>query len=180
MSNIRAAYRYALSCIDVAEEASALEAVYNDFKQIDQLIVSSRDFLNFLKSPVVNSEKKKRMLKEILENKVSKTTMTFVLLLASKGRVAILPEIIRQFYQLRDERLNTLNVTARIAVALTPAQEQQLVGRIETATGKKVRMSYIIDPLLKGGFTVQHNDTVWDASVRHQLDLLRERFAEGV
>jgi F0F1-type ATP synthase delta subunit len=30
---------------------------------------------------------------------------------------------------------------------------------------------------LKGGFTVQHDDTVWDASVRHQLNRLQEKFA---
>ena len=179
MSEYRAAYRYALALLGVAEELKKLDAVSADISSIEDLLKGSREFLVFLKSPVINREKKKRLLTEILHGKVSDVSSKFVALLAAKGREGLLPEIIRQFVKLRDARLGVLNVTARTAVAFKPQQERALIDQIEAATKKKVRLSFVIDPSLKGGFMVQHDDTVWDASVRHQLDVLRERLAEG-
>ncbi|HEV8539471.1 MAG TPA: ATP synthase F1 subunit delta [Bacteroidota bacterium] len=180
MSEFRAAYRYALALLGVAEEVKKLDAVSADIASIESLVRDSREFLVFLRSPVVNSEKKKKLLKEIFQGKVSDVTLKFVALLAAKGRERLLPEIMKQFAKLRDARLGILNVKARTAVAFKPEQERELVARLEAATKKKVRLSFVIDPSLKGGFMVQHDDTVWDASVRRQLELLRERFTEGV
>lgn len=179
MSEFRAAYRYALAVIGVAEEIQQLDAVNKDFEFIEQTIKGSHEFLMFLKSPVVNQEKKKTALNEILKGRVADLTIKFVMLLVSRGREGMLPEITRQFYKLRDERMGVLGVTAKTTVSFSPAQEKELIGQLEQATKKKIRLSFVIDPSLKGGFTVQHEDTVWDASVRHQLEVLRERFIEG-
>ena len=62
---------------------------------------------------------------------------------------------------------------------LNEDQEKKLIAQLETATKKKIRLTYVTDASLKGGFVVQHDDTVWDASVRRQLEVLRERFVEG-
>jgi len=179
MSQNRAAYRYALAMIDVAEERKQLDEVTRDIQVLDKLTRESHDFFLFLKSPVVNKEKKKRILKELLQGNISESTFKFVLLLASKGREELLPEITQQFYRLRDARLGIINVTARTAVRFSDTQEKQLVNQLERATKKKIRLQSVIDPLLKGGFTIHYEDTVWDASVRHQLELLRERFVGG-
>jgi len=179
MSEFRAAHRYALALIGVAEEMKKLDEVSRDLASIEKLVNESREFLMFLKSPVVNNEKKKRMMDEIFQGKLNDLTMKFVHLLASKGREALLPEIIKQFYILRDERLGILHVTTRTAVAFKPDQERQLIAQLEAATKKKVRLTYVTDASLKGGFIVQHDDTVWDASVRRQLELLHERFVVG-
>ncbi len=179
MSEFRAAYRYAAALLGVADEVKKLDVVSNDLVVLEKLAKDSREFLVFLKSPVVNSERKKQTLTQILQGKVSDVTFKFIILLASKGREGLLPEIIQQFNTLRDQRLGILNVTARTAIAFKPEQEKQLISQIESATKKKVRLSSVVDKSLKGGFMVQHDDTVWDASVRHQLEALREKFIEG-
>src|SRR5262245_50897689 len=111
MSEFRAAYRYAVAFLAVAEEMKKLDEVSRDLASIDKLIKDSREFMLFLKSPVVNSAKKKQTLTEILRGSISEITQKFVLLLASKGREGLLPEVIQQFYKLRDVRLGILNVT---------------------------------------------------------------------
>lgn len=180
MTDSKAATRYALAYLGVAEEQKALEAVARDVDTLDGFISQSHEFKAFLKSPVVNREKKRKVLEEVLQNSVGELTRKFVLILAAKGREEILPEILRQFRRLRDERQGILNVSARTAVKFSESQERALVDKIEHATNKKVRITYALDPSLKGGFLVQHEDTVWDASVRHQLELLRQRFAAGM
>jgi F-type H+-transporting ATPase subunit delta len=179
MTNSKAASRYALAFIGVAEEQKSVDAVAADVRTLEGYLRQSKEFAAFLKSPVVSREKKKKVLAEILEKTVGDLTKKFVMILATKGREELIPEILHQFNRLLDERRGILNVTARTAVPFTEAQERSLVARIEGATKKKARVTYVLDPSLKGGFLVQHEDTVWDASVRHQLELLRERFAAG-
>ena len=178
MRSTRAAGRYARAILDVAESTKTVDEVSRDFDLIDGLIRDVREFSIFLRSPVVSTVKKKKVLTETLKGRTGALTFTFILLLATKGREGALGEIIRQFVRLRDERRGILSVTARTAVKFTGEQERDLDGRIERATGKKAAVRYVIDPALRGGFTVQHEDTVWDASVRHQLDLLRKKFTE--
>jgi F-type H+-transporting ATPase subunit delta len=180
MSEIRVAYRYALAIIGVAEETKCLDEVNRDFQLIEKLINEVREFSLFLKNPILSDGRKKQVFTELLKNRVSDLTFHFILLLVAKDREKILPEIIRQFYRLRDERLGIMNVTTKTAIKFTTTQEQELVRKLTEATKKQVRMKYVVDPALKGGFTVQFDDTVWDASVVRQLDLLKQKFIEGI
>lgn len=179
MGESRAAYRYARAILETAEEHNALDRVSKDFETVENLTRESHDFLLFLRSPVINKEKKKRILADLLKNNVSDISYNFILLLISKSRENILPEIIQQFYQLRDERLGIENATVRAATPFTKEQEKQLLEHLRHLTKKQVRLHYVIDKGLTGGFAVQIGDTVWDGSIAHQLEILRERFIEG-
>lgn len=179
MAETRAAYRYALAIIGIAEETKQLETVSADFDALSGLMKGSREFYLFLKSPVINKEKKKSVLSDSLKGKVSEVTYQFLRLLMMKGREDIIPEIIQQFNKLRDERMGIVNVTVRSAITFTKEQEQQLAAQLNKVTKKKPRFQFVTDPSLISGFTVQYEDTVWDGSVRHQLELLRKRFVEG-
>ncbi len=179
MTNTRAAYRYALALLGVAEETKQLEAVSNDFAMMDAVINQTREFLLFLKSPVINKEKKKRVLDDVFKDKVSTTTSLFLRLMTTKNRENILPEIIQQFNKLRDERLGILNTEVRAAVALSNEQQQAIIEQLKKRTGKNIRLKMKQDSSVIGGFMVQYEDTVVDGSVRRQLEVLAERFASG-
>lgn len=179
MGEFRAAYRYANAFIGVAVEIQKLDEITKDVVLLEKLIVDSGEFRSFLKSPVVNSEKKKIILQDIFKDNVHDLTLKFILLVASKGKEGILDEIVKQFRRLRDERLGILLVKARSAVPFTPVQEQELSAQIGKVTKKKIQLTTTTDPDLMGGFTIQYEDTVWNASVRHQLELLRNQLIEG-
>lgn len=179
MGEFRAAHRYALALIGVNEGEKELEDVGRDCEHLDGLISASRDFLLFLQSPVVNAQKKKRILDELFRGRVGKSMLTFLFLLVAKGREGLLPQVITEFFRLRDERWGVVNVTASVAVPLTPGQEERLIARLEQATKKTVRMKYVLDASLKAGFSLRLGDTVWDASIRHELESLRRRFIAG-
>jgi F-type H+-transporting ATPase subunit delta len=179
MSNVRASTRYATALLGVAVERNELEAVGADVDFLDRTIAASPDLAVFLRSPVISKEKKKKALRELLSGRTGATVTAFVLLLASKDRESLLEEILRQFHRLRDERLGILSVTARSAAAFSPEQEKGLGDRISRVTGKTVRLKTERDPSLIGGFTVQYEDTVWDASVKRQLEILRDRLTGG-
>ena len=179
MSESRAAYRYATALLGTALDQNRLDEVGNDFGVVERLMKDSGDFRVFLKSPVINYQKKRKILADLFGGKIGDLTMRYILFLASKGRETILSEIIQQFYRLRDEQAGIVGATVRTATSFTKQQEQELLKHLEQKTRKKVRLNYILDKTLKGGFAVQIEDTVWDGSVAHQLELLRERFIEG-
>jgi F-type H+-transporting ATPase subunit delta len=175
MSEYRAAHRYALALMAVAEEQKKVEEVDRDCLALERLISQSRDFNVFLESPVVKTLKKRQILGELFEGRLGEAALKFVIFLASRGREALLPAIIHEFFGLRDERAGVVNATASAAVPFTPPEEALLTRRLEEAAKKTVRVKYVVDRSLKGGFIVQLGDRVWDASVRHQLDIMHRR-----
>jgi len=177
MTESRASHRYALALIGIAEELKKVDVVSADLAFIETLLKESSDFRSFLRSPVITSLKKRQVFGAVLTERVSDITMRFILLLTAKDREGLLPEIIRQFYELRDERAGILNVVARTVVDMTKEQQDELIRCIQDLTKKKVHLKLERDPSLIGGFTATYDDTVLDASVKRQLELLRERFA---
>ncbi|MGE5846338.1 MAG: F0F1 ATP synthase subunit delta, partial [Ignavibacteria bacterium] len=57
--------------------------------------------------------------------------------------------------------------------------KKRLKEKLESLLNKKVGFSFETDKSLVGGFIAQVNDTVYDASLKHQLDLLRTQLLEG-
>ena len=98
MADSRAAYRYALAVIGLADELKQLDKVSQDIEFLSGVLRQSREFLLFLKNPVVNKEKKKTVVSEIVQGRVSEPTFRFLRLLISKGRETIIPEIIKSFF----------------------------------------------------------------------------------
>lgn len=179
MKNTRVARRYAKGLMAVAEESKTLDRISTDLDLIHQILKDSREFRLLLSSPIISAEKKKSVLSELLGSRVSQGTMTLLNLLTAKGREALLGDLVEEFHALRDERLGIINVDVKTAVEFTPPQEKSLQDQLEQYTQKKVRVRFSVDKAIRGGLVVQIGDTVLDASIKRQLELLRERLAEG-
>ncbi|HSR17000.1 MAG TPA: F0F1 ATP synthase subunit delta, partial [Ignavibacteriaceae bacterium] len=67
----------------------------------------------------------------------------------------------------------------KTAYEFNDEQKKRLKEKLESLLNKKVGFSFEIDKSLVGGFIAQVNDTVYDASLKHQLDLLRTQLLEG-
>jgi len=180
MSQVRIARRYAKALIGIAQDKKELVRVGEDFQLIHNLTKESRDFQLFLKSPVIRKEKKISIFEEMFGKRVHAVSLLFLGFLVEKGREAILPAIITQFFLVMDENLGIVSIDVCAAVDLSEHQQGEIETRFEKITRKKIRATYSIDKQLLGGFVVKVGDTMFDGSVKHQLRLLRERFAEGV
>src|SRR6476660_6196728 len=99
MNNPRLAGRYAKSLLDLSVEQNNLEAVYNDVRLLQGIIKSNPDFVNLLKSPVISSDKKEKIINAVLDGKVSNITTIFIQLITRKTRESNLPEIVKAFIE---------------------------------------------------------------------------------
>ena len=179
MGNYRIAYRYGTALLQSAEEAQQLEETARNAEMIAMTVRESRELRRVLASPVIEKEKKKRILAELFERRIGSVMGRFLNLLSEKDREGLLLDIIEQFLYLFDEKRGILRVQVTSAVELTESEQTRLKEQLKLYTGKEVIPSFRVDPSVLGGFVVHLDDRVIDASLAHQLNLLRDKFLEG-
>src|SRR5437763_15128509 len=99
MPNPRLASRYAKSLLDLAVERNQVEKIFADMQWLGQVIKSSRDFANLLRSPIIKPEKKQKVLQANVAGKGNENRGSFVSFLISKGKERQLPEVFFAFPQ---------------------------------------------------------------------------------
>jgi F-type H+-transporting ATPase subunit delta len=179
MAEQKVSARYALSLLDSAIQKNLLDTVSDDIEFISSVLKQNLNLLRMLENPVVKTEMKSSILEEIFKNKVSSETMEFILFVVKKKREEILSSILEKFKELRDLKLGFVNVNVLVASEFSDSQRNELQNKLQNVLKKKVRMSYKVDEKILGGFIVQAGDTVFNASVKHQLDLLKKHFVEA-
>lgn len=177
MSVARIASRYAKSLIDLSVERNKLDRVKQDVESFSQL-TDVRDFYLLLKSPIVKGDKKWSIIKEILKDNYDDLTMAFLKILVDKGRENYLPEIGKEFMD-QYRKINHISVvTVKTATKLSEDQMKEIKAKLvaSTVTDQKVKLITEVDPDLIGGFVVEFDDRLYDASVKHQLRKLKKEF----
>jgi F-type H+-transporting ATPase subunit delta len=165
--------------MEMSQEIGTFDAIVEDVATLRSAIAGSSDLRRLLASPVIDVRRKESIIHAILEGKVSDLMMRFVTLLTSKGRSADLPEIVVAFDRLLDVERNQVRVEIRTAISLDVAQKKAIEEHLASISKRSVRPSWVVDQSIIGGFQARFDDTMVDASVRHQLDRLHESFMQG-
>lgn len=179
MAASKVAIRYASSFLYSAIEKKLLDKVSEDFELIFKVLNQNTDLNRAIKSPIIKNETKKSIFAAIFKNKIDDETFSYLDFVISKGRENILQEILDKFFFLRDEYLGVANVHATTAFELTSEQKEQLRQKFELILSKKINLTYSVDEKIIGGFVAKVGDTIYNASVLHQLDLLKKQFLHG-
>lgn len=179
MSDLNIANRYATALIELAEEKKIFEAVSEDVDLIYNTLKSSRELRVVLESPVIKRENKHSVLSSIFSNRISKDSMNFISFIVEKQREDLLYNIMQRFLKMRDERLGIVDAEVVSSIELIDEHKIKIEKKLQEYTGKKVRISFSLDKELIGGFKVRIEDTIIDASLKHQLANLKEQFLKG-
>jgi F-type H+-transporting ATPase subunit delta len=75
------------------------------------------------------------------------------------------------------QRLGVAEAQVESAMELDATQKTQLLETLERVTGKKIQAKYSLDPALLGGAVVRIGDTIYDGSLKNQLNQMRARLA---
>jgi F-type H+-transporting ATPase subunit delta len=178
MSVFKISYRYANSFFQLALEKQSLKEYAEEMSLIFNTLENSRELRIVLKTPVIKQKDKKNILKKIFGKEVGKDTLEFIEFIVDKNRIDILFEIAKEFLALRDQHDGIIRTKISSAVELKDLLKKEMVARLEKETSKKVFPEYSVDSKLIGGFIIKVEDKVIDASVKHQLELLRKKFLE--
>ena len=179
MADFRVLHRYATSLLETSVEKNNLDAVTADIQLLTETLRQNKKLELMLGSPVIRPEVKLKIMNEIFSNKLSKETMGFIEFVISKKRENLLESICNRFLELRDEHLGITGVVVTAVSEFTQEQKSVLQNKLEKILGKKVRLNFKTDINLVGGFIAKAGDTLYDASIKHQLELLKKQFSSG-
>ncbi len=181
MPNPRLAARYAKSLIDLSTERGQLEGVYADMKYLQAVCKASRDFVNLLRSPVVKADKKQSIIEAITKGKVSALTVAFNNLLVTKGRESDLPEIVTAFIDQYNDINGIHKVKLTTAVSLSDDLKDNIISKVKATQGlDSVELETKTDDSLIGGFVLEFNNNLVDASVLRDLKDIKKQFEGNV
>ncbi|MBI5281842.1 MAG: ATP synthase F1 subunit delta [Candidatus Solibacter usitatus] len=179
MSNLAVANQYAKALLDAVSAPAAKtnpEEALAHLEQFAAVLKSSHELHNVLLSPAVSHDQKQRVL-DRLASMLGLTGLVknFLFVVTRHRRLNLMNDVRLRFQALLDERAGL--VRARIAAAqpLSDNQKVALEGVLASVTGKQVRCGYEVDAALLGGVSVRVGSTMYDGSVRGQLDGLRRR-----
>lgn len=177
MPNPRLAARYAKSLLDLSVEKGQLEKVYADMQWLQGVCKSNRDFVNLLRSPIIKSDTKIKILGAVTEGKISELTAAFNRLLVVKNRESHLPEIITAFIAVYKEQKGIKTIKLTTATAASDAIKNAIVAQVKNSGGfTQVELEEKVDPALIGGFVLQVDDRLVDASIAYDLRTIAKQF----
>ncbi|MEX2590013.1 MAG: ATP synthase F1 subunit delta [Chitinophagales bacterium] len=174
MSASRLSSRYAKAIIVLAQEQNKLDRIYEDMQFLGSSIKAVRELELVFKSPVINAVKKQKIFNAVFSGKLDKLTDSFIEILIRKGREPYLVDVVKAY----TEQYNTLNkitpVKIKSAVALSDKVTEELIAKLkEVASLENTTVEKQIDSDLIGGFVLQYEDKLFDASISNRLQELK-------
>ena len=181
MPNPRLAARYAKSLVDLATEQNQLEAVYKDMQYLQSVCKNSPEFVSIMRSPVIKGDKKQNILNALTDGKISDITALFNKLLISKAREEYIPEIITAFLGQYNEMKGIHTVKLTTATAISEELKQAIVAKMKAETSlQNIELNTEVRESLIGGFVLEFNNNLVDASIERDLRDIKKQFSNNV
>lgn len=181
MRQPKVAQRYAKALFDLAVERGEVERIKEDLEGIKAL--DHGELRAVWMSPVIQGEKKQKVFSALLEGKVSPTTTAFFNLLFKKGREIAVNEITDAFMVMyrKHENIQLVEITTATepSAAMNSFILEKLRSRPRFATSKLEVINKVDDSIV-GGFVLHVDDLIYDASIRHDLQVIRKQFIENM
>ncbi len=173
MATVTNTYARALVDVVVDRKLDATKTLA-EAQSIGALVASSRDLREVWESPAIPPEQKRRLLDSIVaKEKISKEVRNFVAVLIDHRRTNFLAAIVKQFEQDLNQRMGFAVAEVTTTRDLSDAERRTLEAEVEKLTGKKVRANYARDASILGGAVVRIGSTIYDGSVKGQLERMK-------
>ncbi|HEX5025275.1 MAG TPA: ATP synthase F1 subunit delta [Agriterribacter sp.] len=177
----RLAGRYAKSLIDLAKERNQLDDVYADITFLDSVFRQSREFSTLMRSPVITADKKTNVINAITKGKVGTLTAAFIHLLIKKGRENILSEILPAYIEQYNIEKGIHKVKLTTAQPISDELRKAIENKVKAdATLSKIDLETVVNEDLIGGFVLEFDNNLVDASILRDLKDIQKQFRSNI
>jgi F-type H+-transporting ATPase subunit delta len=173
------AREYAETLFELAGRHEGLDAYGRGVDLVTGLLDQSPDLRLFLETPRIDAEAKKALMRKVFEGEVPPQLMNFLLLTIDKRRQRLLRQIAGQFRALVDEKEGRAHVEITLARPIDDATLDLLTRRLSDLLGVTAVPHVRVRPEILGGVVVRTGDTIYDGSVRRQLDGMRRQLLKA-
>jgi len=176
------ASRYARALVDVITASGsplAPEEAVAQVRAVAEMIAGSTELRMALLTPAISNSRKREVMARLLDQmSVSGLVRNFIYVIIDHRRIGMMSEISEAFELLMDERLGFVRAEVRSASALDVRRTASLESELSRLTGKRMRLRFAVDSGLLGGVLARIGSTVYDGSIRGQLQQLRRELTE--
>lgn len=178
MTEQAAATRYARALFDVSRERGDPQRTERDLAAFQALVDGHGTLGRVVANRAISPVAKKAIVEAILAQTPESADVVRRLLamLAERGRLHLLPQLLALYRDRLMEHGGVVRARVTTAAALSPDRVTSINRKLDAATGRQVRIETSVDDSLLGGMVTRIGGTVFDGSLAHHLDRLRQRF----
>ena len=171
---------YGGALYELAAEEGLDKEMLDELEQVEDLFAAWPDYEKLLALPSVPKAQRCEALDEALRGRVQPYLLNFLKILTERGEIRALRDCRKEYRTRYNEAHGILEATAVAAVALNETQKTALTEKLQTLTGKTVRLAVKVDPACLGGVRLEMGGTELDGTVQARLDTLRRSLAATV
>lgn len=175
----KVAARYAKSLLDLSIEKGSVEKVYADMKLVLGTCRESHDLRVLLNSPIIKSDKKLAVFKEIFSSKIEKLTLDFLTIIIHKRREMYIVETSEAFVDQYKKYKNILTAIVTTAFGLDDELRKKVLEVVKKSANSEIELIEKVDKNLIGGFIIRVGDKQDDTSIARKLKSLYRTFNEN-
>lgn len=178
MSVQTVARRYAAALADVLAERGEARQVQEELSAWELMIRNNAQLQEVFSNPTIPYEQKRKVLSTLIaRTRVRPLTANFLQVLLQNQRLTELNAVNERLARILDERSGIVSAQVTTARPVSENSQQALRDKLSSLTGKEVRLSFATDEELIGGIVTRIGSTVYDGSVRTQLQQVKEKMA---
>jgi F-type H+-transporting ATPase subunit delta len=168
------ARRYAEALLQIATSENAEEEFAASFERLRNALTD--EILRALRNPGVPLQARRGAIEAATAGE-PRAIRSLLGLLLERERIALFPLIALAYSDLVERRAGIVKGRITTARELSTSEREDLVGRLERSSGKKIRATFAVDESLIGGAKVQVGDRLIDSSLKAQLAELERELA---
>lgn len=180
MSILRIVSRYAKSLFDLAVQENTLDQVHDDVMTAWE-VAKQEDFEAFLKSPIIPEEKKKAVISKVFANSQASLRNTLNVMIEHK-REAYMGDFCREFHLMynKQKKVSSAQLITAAPMSATIVEDLLSVFKNKGLLEQKVELVQKVDPSIVGGFILEFDGQVYNASLLSKLEEFKKQFSENL
>jgi F-type H+-transporting ATPase subunit delta len=177
MASVASTYARAFADVVLSAHLDADRSI-SQLRAVASLLAESAELRRVWENPAIPAEQKRRVLDVIAQrDEILTQVRNLVAVLIDHRRVHFLEPILRQLEKELDARLGFAEAQIVSARELGDTEKRDFEAQLGKLTGKKVRARYERDASLLGGAVVRVGSTIYDGSVKGQLERIKEQIS---
>ena len=172
--------RYAKALLQLSAEQNLLDRVYKDMLVINNVFLTNKDFLSLLKSPIIKTDKKLKIINQVFKDKISDLTKLFINIITKKKREGKFKDMVESFVRLYKKHKKIETVILTTALPVDEELKKEITGAIHSFTNKNIELEEVVNENILGGAIIRMGDKQLDASISSSLKALKQKFSKNL
>ena len=168
--------KYARALADVADQEGAAARVQKELSEFASLLRGNSELKGVLCNPSIPFQSKRKIVEAVSGLAgFSTLSLNFFLVILGHNRMEEFETFLSAFLEVMDQRAGIVRVDVYSSGKLGEQVQEELQREIAKLVRAQVKLKYHVDDTVIGGVRIQVGSTVYDGTVRTQLEQLKRR-----